>query len=1276
MVRIEKTTFMSLLSFVVLTLLLVSFTYAAGVAGARVYGSCDAPKSVLREKCTEPLIGRPDAALPVPLDPYGDACENRSSLSCADAGPFVNFTHDRQTTLYNADLGDIISFTVNLTGLNNTPEGAAPADISFVLDISGSMAGQKMVTATKALNLIHSYFYKYDVNHSTDYFKMGLSMFNHDGNIVSRLKRANPDVFPNLPACGCTSVGGGIIDGLADLTNGGLSCQNGDVKRSLILASDGIENVDPMISAAKSLDPGYVTYYTIGVESPAGWSKKLSEIANTWGTAEGSYYGAASVNDLYDIFLQISQNFISDKPASTLVVGIQLTDDFEFAGSSLEPIFVDRNYIEWNIDSIDKDELKSFEVHVIPIGDSGIVDVVDTANSFVKITNKCSVESIPFQSVRANIASLDSCSTDNLVSYYRFDVDHGSVAHDYTDGNKGNITDTERASGIIGNALNFSGYGNAAVGDAANLDLNEFTLSAWINPRNDWRFACIPGERCTSACNELVSGYPGGDWKTEPDKGGFNCHDSTVEDLYVYSDEACDILGVAGSNEEGCAEYYGGGDAQYICPSYDRIGGTVTDADCLCVGDFNGWSYPYEDCVSNGINPSDYFDLSHPFFSGDTAPPLIILGKGTDAYELRVDNLYELTVFSSGEAVSATASQGWHHVALTYDNTNVTLYLDNVKKATKEVSSPSTNSNPLLLGEHYAGMLDEVSIWNVSLAPNKISELYNEGAGRYICEEIVPVCGNAIQEEGEECDDGNLNWEDGCSATCTYNTCSADGLLAYWRLDEKDTTTAFDSTGNGYTATVQQSARIDGIANGAGAVLVGAGNISRNDVDLGYAGSNAMTYVLWFSINSTSSNGNIIGDSSPVTDGWVLHHDDAADTITLTIYDEGVPFDIGQVTITEDVWYQVAIFINQTSVGLYVNSTLQAANTIDILTEGNIVAGLEDAKIDEISIWNRKLTQAELSNLYNAGDGYPACGAPLSGYRCEIKEVECEIDDAWQECSEISYGDTLSALRARTRDPDNDVQNVSFVLQNLHDRSHTAGGWIVPKGYATTQNDTSGIWKYELAQPVTIHDSGAFVLDIQCHDLGQWRCDYPLPTDNDEWIIPLAEYFIDRDGDFLPEAYCNAIDDIQNISINQSQLFTDSLACQIRTGDCMADETGIMKLSDTTSGTAGLYETSAHGYSVCCSGPVDTYVSAGQCSETGIISLSADDAATAAAYDALSSYDTHICLVGTHPSEEANCTVRNSCIGDEVCLFAFDNGTGSVSACTGGYSEKVCCVIS
>lgn len=94
-------------------------------------------------------------------------------------------------------------------------------------------------------------------------------------------------------------------------------------------------------------------------------------------------------------------------------------------------------------------------------------------------------------------------------------------------------------------------------------------------------------------------------------------------------------------------------------------------------------------------------------------------------------------------------------------------------------------------------------------------------------------------------------------------------------------------------------------------------------------------------------------------------------------FDPSIPIIIKQ-------WYHVAYTINGTHLSIYVNGVLNASasivlNTVDL---EDLVIGARDtgsielhvnATIDELGIWNRTLSNAEISRLYNLGNGlaYP-----------------------------------------------------------------------------------------------------------------------------------------------------------------------------------------------------------------------------------------------------------------------------------------------------------------
>jgi concanavalin A-like lectin/glucanase superfamily protein len=86
--------------------------------------------------------------------------------------------------------------------------------------------------------------------------------------------------------------------------------------------------------------------------------------------------------------------------------------------------------------------------------------------------------------------------------------------------------------------------------------------------------------------------------------------------------------------------------------------------------------------------------------------------------------------------ISASLTEGWNHVALTYDNSSasnqIKLYVDSVHSASGSLKKGiDVNDNDFFIGTNYAGFIDDVAVWNRSLTQNEITELYNLSAGKY-----------------------------------------------------------------------------------------------------------------------------------------------------------------------------------------------------------------------------------------------------------------------------------------------------------------------------------------------------------------------------------------------------------------------------------------------------------------------------------------------------------------------------------------------------------------
>jgi hypothetical protein len=139
-----------------------------------------------------------------------------------------------------------------------------------------------------------------------------------------------------------------------------------------------------------------------------------------------------------------------------------------------------------------------------------------------------------------------------------------------------------------------------------------------------------------------------------------------------------------------------------------------------------------------------------------------------DGYGLYLDGSNNLTFFinhysNNVAAVSLTANT-WTHIVGTYDGANIRIYKNgNLSATTAYTTAISHSSGALQIGRSptvpvstWNGKIDEARIYNRTLSPAEVQQLYN----------------------------------------------FAPGPVGYWRLDEKTGTSANDSSGNTYTGTL------------------------------------------------------------------------------------------------------------------------------------------------------------------------------------------------------------------------------------------------------------------------------------------------------------------------------------------------------------------------------------------------------------------------------------------------------------------------------------------
>ena len=105
-------------------------------------------------------------------------------------------------------------------------------------------------------------------------------------------------------------------------------------------------------------------------------------------------------------------------------------------------------------------------------------------------------------------------------------------------------------------------------------------------------------------------------------------------------------------------------------------------------------------------------------------------------YQLSFDPASGL-VFVSGEFRATTHRQlpmyTWQHLAVTYDGTNVVFYIDGQPVTGGSGTLRAANTAPLEIGNSgsctaFAGLIDEVSVYNRALSAAEITAIYNAGS--------------------------------------------------------------------------------------------------------------------------------------------------------------------------------------------------------------------------------------------------------------------------------------------------------------------------------------------------------------------------------------------------------------------------------------------------------------------------------------------------------------------------------------------------------------------
>lgn len=205
------------------------------------------------------------------------------------------------------------------------------------------------------------------------------------------------------------------------------------------------------------------------------------------------------------------------------------------------------------------------------------------------------------------------------------------------------------------------------------------------------------------------------------------------------------------------------------------------------------------------------------------------------------------------------------------------------------------------------------------------------------------------------------------------------GLIAWYTLDSNS-----NSSTNQYNLTTTGNPAILTGKKGNAFNYTGIGNYSQSAINSPITGSSNRTMALWYKPDTNSSaltNGKLLGGE---TDNGAGKNDmiavyGANINPRCFIWTNGGDSACPNNVLRVSQWIFIAYTYNGTAIQIYINGTSVTNTTSAMSTTAHKIeigrevqrayGGTPNGLIDEVAIWNRTLTDAEIKSLWNSGNG-------------------------------------------------------------------------------------------------------------------------------------------------------------------------------------------------------------------------------------------------------------------------------------------------------------------
>jgi type II secretory pathway pseudopilin PulG len=210
-----------------------------------------------------------------------------------------------------------------------------------------------------------------------------------------------------------------------------------------------------------------------------------------------------------------------------------------------------------------------------------------------------------------------------------------------------------------------------------------------------------------------------------------------------------------------------------------------------------------------------------------------------------------------------------------------------------------------------------------------------------------------------------------------------DSLLAgFWKFDDGSGSTAYDGSGSGHTGTLQNSPTWStGSSCKIGGCLSFDGSSNRVDTNFSPNISNGLSLSVWVNLNLISGAHAIFGSPSGTNISEVRWNSNVLDSVWNGFTDGLGAYRNAPVSLSTSTWSLVTVTFNGSSnlISVYQDGTLKGTRTITSPQAswnngGNLIIARRDpgtpeywsGLLDEIRVYNRVLSAAEVQAVYNA----------------------------------------------------------------------------------------------------------------------------------------------------------------------------------------------------------------------------------------------------------------------------------------------------------------------